>query len=136
MNACQAECSAAGIGDSGYQGTHPRQKGHLCSAQVLAASAGSHIPYVIVRPDALCMQRTFKIMSFLSKAGGRERERQWPLTETLQKSSKQAIVTAFKYRTTHLCPILPTVRFQSSAVDINSDLRLNEPLSQHCRCLS
>ncbi len=97
-----------GNGDSGYQGTHPRQKGHLCSAQVLAASAGSHILYVIVWPDALCMLRTLKIMSFLSKAGGRERERQWPLTEKLQKSSKQAIVTAFKYRTTHLCRILPT----------------------------
>ncbi|RXN09829.1 hypothetical protein ROHU_031209 [Labeo rohita] len=95
LNAAQLG-SGQGNGDSGYQGRHPPQKGHLCSAQVLAASAGSRIPYAIVRPDALCMRRTFKIMSFLSKAGGRERQRRRLLTETLQKSSKQAIVAAFK----------------------------------------
>lgn len=73
LNAAQLG-SGQGNGDSGYQGRHPWQKGHLCSAQVLAASAGSHILYVIVLADVLCMQRTLKIMSFLSKARGRARE--------------------------------------------------------------
>lgn len=63
------ECFAAGrepgAGDSGYQGTNPHgRKGIFVWPRCSLDALPSHP----VQSHSLCMRRTFKIMSFLSKA--------------------------------------------------------------------
>lgn len=64
----EPECFAAGrelgAGDSGYQGTNPHgRKGIFVRPRCSLDALASHP----VQAHSLCMSRTFKIMSFLSK---------------------------------------------------------------------